>query len=402
MSPAVRSTAVFAAVLAIQVAVAGCDDEPRMRGDGDRAATGTEGSWHRIRGPARRLHGAQNLLPVAVGDKVVVIAGVDYDQANVKALVVDPGARRASRTAPSRLWWRFGYTAVAAGDEVIVWGGCCGPAGRGSRAPGAVYDIARDEWTRLGPGPLGSRRFHTAVWTGEEMIVWGGWAGTRLRAGGAAYDPRTGTWRRLAPAPLSPRQYHVAVWTGEEMIVWGGSKPVPPRRDEQERLLFDGAAYDPDRDTWRRLAPTRLLAGSGSILDAGLQPNLDAEWTGEQMTIWSRAGAGGYDPDRDRWKRIPAPRRHIRRVAGGQTVWSADELIVWGGTGGDGSDIQQGAAYDPSARRWRSLPDAPIRGRDRHAAVAIPRGMLVWGGCCRKGSYYTNGAIYLRDRSQGR
>jgi len=383
--------------VAIQVAIAGCDDASPTRADGDTAATGGEGSWRRIRGPGRRLDGSHDLVPVAVADRIVVIAGVDYDQATVKALVIDPASRRAARTAPSRLWWRFGHTAVAAGDEVIVWGGCCGPAGWGSRAPGAVYDVTRDRWTRLGPGLLGNRYLHTAVWTGEEMIVWGGWAGRRLRADGAAYDPRTRSWRLIAPSPLSPRQHHVAVWTGEEMIVWGGSE----LQRKQERLLVDGAAYDPERDEWRRLATTRLLGRSGAILGAGSEPNLDAEWTGEQMVIWSRDGAAGLDPDRDRWKRIPAPPLRFRGVAGGQTVWSGDELIVWGGAGGDGRDIQQGAAYEPSTGRWRSLPDAPIRGRDRHAAVAIPRGMLVWGGCCRKG-YYTNGAIYLRDRPDAR
>jgi hypothetical protein len=398
VSTAVRSTAVLAAVLAIQVAVTGCDDASPTRGDADTAATGSEGSWQWIRGPARRLRGFQDLVSVAVGDRVVVIAGVDYDQATLKALVIDPASRRASRTAPSRWWWRVGYTAVAAGDEVIAWGGCCGPAGRGSRAPGAIYDVARDQWTPLDPGPLGDRHFHTAVWTGAEMIVWGGRTETRLHADGAAYDPRTGSWRKVAPSPLAPRQYHVAVWTGEEMIVWGGSKPLAA---ERERLLFDGAAYDPERDAWRRLAPTRLFAGTGSILAAGLEPDLDAEWTGGQMTIWSGDGAAGYDPDRDRWERIPAPPRQIRDVARGQTVWSGDELIVWGGAGGDGRDVQQGAAYDPSTERWRPLPDAPIRGRDRHTAIAIPHGMLVWGGCCRRG-YYMNGAIYLRDRPHAR
>jgi hypothetical protein len=111
------------------------------------------------------------------------------------------------------------------------------------------------------------------------------------------------------------------------------------------------------------------------------------------MTIWSRWGAAGYDPQSDRWERIPAPPHEIRDVAGGQTVWNGEELIVWGGTGGDGGDVQQGAAYAPSTGHWRALPDAPIRGRDRHAAVSSPHGILIWGGCCRRGLYYGNGAI---------
>jgi hypothetical protein len=386
--------------MVIPVMIAGCGDKSPMRGDGDAAATGSEGRWQRIRGPLRRAHGFQRLVPVLVGDKVVVIAGVDYEQSTVKGLVIDLSSRRSSLTTPTRLWWREGNTAVAAGDEVIVWGGCRGPGGRGSRARGAIYDVERDRWTRPDPGPLRNRNFHTAVWTGEEMIAWGGSAGctgrSRLRADGAAYDPRTDSWRMIAPSPLSPRQYHVAVWTGEEMIVWGGSKPLPR---ERERLLLDGAAYDPERDEWRRLATTRLFGGSGGILAAGYEPDLDAEWTGEQMTIWSRYGGASYDPESDRWERVPVPPNEIRDVAGGQTAWSGEELIVWGGAGGDGRDVEQGAAYDPSAGHWRALPAAPIRGRDRHAAISIPQGMLVWGGCCRGSRYYANGAIYLRDHA---
>jgi hypothetical protein len=386
---AVRSVVALAAALAI----AGCGDQPLARHDADAAATG---SWQRIRVP--RARGFGELVPVVVGDKVVVVAGVDYDQATVKGVVIDLASRRSSLTAPSRLWWRFGHTAVAAGDGVIVWGGCRGPSGRGSGATAAIYDSKRDRWTRPDPGPLRNRRFHTAVWTGEEMIVWGGWDGctrrSRLRADGAAYDPRTDSWRMIAPSPLAPRQYHVAVWTGEEMIVWGGSKALPR---ERERLLVDGAAYDPQRDEWRRLAATRLFGRTGAILAAGYEPDLDAEWTGEAMTIWSRSGGAGYDPESDRWARIPSPPREIRNVAGGTTAWSGEELIVWGGAGGTGADVEQGAAYDPGTGRWRALPDAPIRGRDRHAAVSIPNGMLVWGGCCRRSRYYADGAIYLRD-----
>jgi hypothetical protein len=385
-----------AAALVLQVTIGGSDGGPRPPSGGDAAGAVTDGSWQRVRRPARHPGGFQGLVPVRVGHKVVVVAGVDYDQASVKGVIIDTSTGRSSLAARSRLRWRFGHSAVAAGKKVILWGGCCGTAGRGSRAAGAVYDVGRDRWSALGPGPLGNRHFHTAVWTGEEMIVWGGWAGhlrpTQLRADGAAYNRGADAWRMLAPAPLSPRRSHVAVWTGEEMIVWGGSKPLPR---ERERLLVDGAAYDPERNEWRRIAATRLLGGR-AVLPAGLEPDLDAEWTGEEMTIWSRYGGASYDPESDRWKRIPAPPPEIRQVVGGQTVWSGEELIVWGADGDNGSNVQEGAAFDPSARRWRALPAAPIRGRDRHAAIRAPQGMLVWGGCCRRGTrFYADGAIAL-------
>jgi hypothetical protein len=66
------------------------------------------------------------------------------------------------------------------------------------------------------------RNDHTAVWTGTEVIVWGGYGNAFLNSGGR-YDPLTDTWTatRDIGAP-EPRYSHTAVWTGTEMIVWGG------------------------------------------------------------------------------------------------------------------------------------------------------------------------------------
>src|SRR5262249_43442382 len=66
------------------------------------------------------------------------------------------------------------------------------------------------------------REFHTAVWTGSEMIVWGGYNGNALNTGGR-YNPSTDSWTRTTTtnAP-SARSSHTAVWTGSEMIIWGG------------------------------------------------------------------------------------------------------------------------------------------------------------------------------------
>jgi hypothetical protein len=57
------------------------------------------------------------------------------------------------------------------------------------------------------------------------MIIWGGlnFTSGRLNTGGR-YDPVTDSWisTSLDNAP-SPRDYHSAVWTGTEMIIWGGA-----------------------------------------------------------------------------------------------------------------------------------------------------------------------------------
>ena len=65
-----------------------------------------------------------------------------------------------------------------------------------------------------------ARSHHTAVWTGSEMIVWGGFDHVDT---GSIYNPSTDSWTATSTnnAP-SGRSGHTAVWTGNEMIVWGG------------------------------------------------------------------------------------------------------------------------------------------------------------------------------------
>lgn len=335
------------------------------------------------------------MVPVVVGDQVVVVAGVDYNQESVKTVVIDSGSRRAMGADASGLQWRFGQSVVAADDRVILWGGCCGGGGVGSDAPGAIYDPAADRWSPLGPSPAGNRYDHTAVWTGDEMIVWGGYEGgsypEKPLADGAAYDPRSDTWRTIARAPLSPRAHHGAVWTGEEMIVWGGSRPGrrgPP-------VLHDGAAYDPERDRWRKLGavPSRY-ADLEIVYDAFDRGRLDVAWTGAAMLVWNGSNGALHDPDHDRWELIPpAPVAAPEGSRPGDSaIWTGDELIVWGG--GDERVLADGAAYDPVTKRWAQLPEAPIGGRSAHAAIWTGEGMLILGGW-GDGRYESNAAIYL-------
>lgn len=80
------------------------------------------------------------------------------------------------------------------------------------------------------------------------MIIWGG----QTNAGGR-YNPVTNTWTptSLTNAP-SAREEHTAVWTGSEMIVWGGRFTNP---SNNETNYFDnGGRYNPATDTWAATA----------------------------------------------------------------------------------------------------------------------------------------------------
>lgn len=249
--------------------------------------------------------------------------------------------------SPSLLAPRILTASVWTGDEMLVWGGRTCAAGRcddetsDAFADGAAYDPAADAWRPLAPSPLAARFDMVSTWTGRELVVWGGRAGAGSLDDGAAYDPELDTWRALADSPLGGRVVR-GVWTDREVLVWGG--------EQGAQALADGAAYDPRANSWRTLAPSPLTARRGVAL----------AWTGEEMLVWGgAAGTGsfffgtgaGYEPEADAWRDLPSsPGRFIP-----DAVWTGEELLVWGGivaTGGSGAagtiePAADGVRYDP-------------------------------------------------------
>ena len=76
--------------------------------------------------------------------------------------------------------------------------------------------------------------YHTAVWTGSEMIVWGGERANNLIPldSGGRYNPSTNSWTAtsLGNAPDPPIGSHRS-WTGDNMIIWGGGGDIEYRRE---------------------------------------------------------------------------------------------------------------------------------------------------------------------------
>src|SRR5690606_7261578 len=127
--------------------------------------------------------------------------------------------------APQQRW---AATSVGTGSQMIGWGG----EDSGTRLnSGSRYDPVEDSWsaTKLDGTTPAARRGHSAVWTGYEMVIFGGRNavnGQSLVRGGR-YNPVSDTWLPTKESGLgvnpTARQDHVGVWTGKELIIWGGS-----------------------------------------------------------------------------------------------------------------------------------------------------------------------------------
>ncbi len=272
---------------------------------------------------------------------------------------------------------REGHTAVWTGSEMIVWGGYDGATRLNT---GGRYNPVTDSWvaTTTTNAPSG-RDEHTAVWTGSEMIVWGGSGGaTRLNTGGR-YNPVTDSWvpTSITNAP-SPRWEHTAVWTGSEMIVWGGGDVFS--------VLDTGGRYNPVTDSW---VPTSTTGAPSPRWEH------TAVWTGSEMIVWGgwdlndALNTGGrYNPLTDEWVKILGgpPVERYRHSA----LWTGSHMLISGGEGVYYS-VPIGAKYDPVNDGWESIASVGAPGASStsaHTAVWTGSEMIVcscfgYSYCCR-------------------
>ncbi len=183
------------------------------------------------------------------------------------------------------------------GSRFLVWGGL---GNSGELGSGAVLPLTGGSvpgtWSAMASSGAPSARLgHTAVWTGQRFIVWGGQTGSTYHGNGSAYDPTLNSWQPLPSlnAP-SARSGHVAVWTGEEMIVFGGK--------DASGDLASGGAYNPTTGTWR------TLSGVGSPL---ARRDAAATWTGTELLVFG--GRQGSTPVASLQRLNPQPTWHFYR-----------------------------------------------------------------------------------------
>jgi hypothetical protein len=94
------------------------------------------------------------------------------------------------------------------------------------------------------------------------MIVWGDVSRFAEDVDGAAYDPERDSWRRLPPAPFALNAAE-GVWTGEEMVVYGA---LLDTTNHSERPNASGLAFDPERNQWREIAPFELSPQASMVV----------------------------------------------------------------------------------------------------------------------------------------
>jgi len=279
---------------------------------------------------------------------------------------------------------RAGHSAVWTGSEMIIWGGRGGIADdSNSLGDGWRYSPSTDQWRPISStGAPSARGGHTAVWTGREMIIWGG----EGKADGAAYDPSTDSWRTLPAAnALGSRRGHGAVWAGDRMVIWGGSISAA-EGDDIFQSPGTGEAYDPVKDQWETISEVGGPPGGSGYGEWDGERAVQLFWTGQKLLVfvvnssfedplWVRGGS--YDFKTRTWESIElnkAPTK-FRPYFG---AWNGSQLYI----ASSSYARFRGAAYDFDKSRWRIRNAGSTGSLQGRAAVWAPelQELLVFGG----------------------
>ncbi len=331
-------------------------------------AASSPGTWHkRAREPVALPYGAG----VWTGSNLLV-----FGRRPLTKATFNPSANAAMSFDPGRNTWKT----LAPPPQVGGGLGCCRAVWTGQQmlvfGANLGYRPSTNAWRTLHASlPEG-----IVAWTGREAIGWGGGCCGDAVSSGGAYNPAKDTSRTLPHSPLAPSQTPIGAWDGHELLIFVSGydtegKPYPAR-------YARAAAYDPHTNAWRRIA---ALPATGPRFSGS------AVWTGRELVV---AGAGAqsraalaYAPARNRWRRL-APLPSSR--AGAAAFWTGDRVLLWGASA-------RGLAYDPRANRWATLPPAPLRAPETTSAVWTGRSLLAFGGIIGSSAATHNQQVWLRE-----
>lgn len=353
---------------------------------GRKIATGAVSDNHLAAGAAAANLAVDGQSSVGYGGIIL-----SYDEASSPLLAAgyqelgtvqlgDAWQMRSLDNAPSA---RIFHTAVWTGSEMLIWGG-----GNGSEyaAAGGRFCVVSNTWSTMSTnGAPMPREGHTAVWASNlgRMIVWGGRSLNNYRADGGLYDPLTDAWTPVSTngAP-SARSDHAAVWTGAALIIWGGS--------DSTTNLNDGASYNPFTQSWTPMAASPLTRRH-SVMSA---------WTGHEMVIFGGDSSSGkcsdgarYSPLSNTWTLFAGSGGFVGSPLG-SAVWTGSRLFAfYGWDGGGGTFLGRFGAYRPTGDTWATPSSLGVTWRMEQSAVWSGSEMILWGGY-GTGGYLPTGLRY--------
>lgn len=186
---------------------------------------------------------------------------------------------------------RFGHAMVWDGSRIIMFGGgTATPVASGNLAE--TWEFDGTDWNQLAPATSPpARKYHSMVWDGTQVIMFGGATATSGASGTTDTWVFDGSdWTDVTSGTAPPARFrHTMAWDGSRVIMYGGQTGSVVKRD----------TWKYEAGAWTQLTPTnhidnirKTLPGSGLDGRAGM-PSV---WDGARVVVFSGfsdSGGGG-------------------------------------------------------------------------------------------------------------
>jgi N-acetylneuraminic acid mutarotase len=250
--------------------------------------------------------------------------------------------------------------ALVRATGILWWAPTC-------RGPGGLP--VGGQWSRGASMPEARLEPAFAVLDGRVYVVGGmkaGWLASNMTQ---IYDPLSDRWETGAPVPVDVHHATLSALGGYLYLVGGYDDMGKMMRAEPD--ISQGWRYDPDGDTWTRIADMPAPRAAHAMVEInGLLYIVGG--TGENArSVWV------YDPASDSWDTsrrglMPTMREHLAAAALDGQIY-----VV----GGRWNNVNTGAfeKYDPASDTWTTLADMPTPRSTMSVAVLNGRIHVVGG-----------------------
>lgn len=285
-----------------------------------------------------------------------------------------PGRWRLEREMPRA---QVEGSAVAIGPIVYTFGGS---------APGNLhrvlaYDTRSGRWSEPTQLPTGLNHSQAVTYRGNAYLAGGYLDGAEATSNFWEYDPRANRWTELPPMG-KPRGAAAAAVVGDRLYVADGA-PQTYGVSNPDGPYSSVESFDFETETWSKEpdAPVAVHHVNATSLDGKLYMaggRVDPEASSDEFLR--------YDPEAERWQRLPD--LPYGKYSSAAVVTAAGKVVAIGGDDelgwqdGGGSVSASAWAFDPGSGRWNRLPDLRIERHAFGAAVTGGRIYAIGGSYC--------------------
>jgi N-acetylneuraminic acid mutarotase len=318
------------------------------------------------------------------------------------ALAATPGCAGVDpQDTASQLWQRRAsmpderteVSATTDGRLVYVAGGF-GTSGQQPTAPRPLfaYDPAADAWSTLDSIPEGVNHAGFVHLDGRLYLV-GGFREATFEPTGAVrvYDLASRTWTDGTPMPTPRGALAVVVLAGRIHAIGGNAANAGSLDHADHGIGGDGSSvgthevYDPQTNTWSRLAPLPTPRNHLGAAVAGGRIHAVGGRVGNDFTMTTHEV---YNPAADAWTAAPPLPTGRSGIA---VVEHRGQVYVFGGetAGAMSKTFDEAERFDPAASTWQAMPRMPTA-RHGLGAAAVGATIYVLSGGPRPGFAFSS------------